>query len=511
MRVLLAHAAVHTPLEQARSVLIDGERVLALDASESEAEAVIDLRGRAVVPAFVDAHGHLLAFAASLMSVDCRGAKDMADLQSRIRAVAERTPAGEWIRAYGYDENDLTEGRHPTRSDLDGAAPDHPVRLAHRGGHAVVLNTLALRRCGVDTEIAEPAGAYVDREVPSGEPSGLFFEMGDVLDARIPPISPAEMDLALAQAEVALLRAGVAAFHDCGARNGPGEWESLSRLSSERDFRPRLVAASGWPAWSEGYDIRELAPAVAGSHVKLMLSELGDDVAPDADELSERVARVHAAGHDVAIHAVTARGVRAAVDAIDRALALHPRRDHRHRIEHASICSPELMPRMAALGITVVSQPAFIYANGERYLRTVPPADLPNLYAFGSMAEAGVHLAFGSDCPFGRVEPLIGLRSAYERRAANGAVLCGRPMWPAAALAASTLGAARAAGIEDEHGWIRPGARADLVGLSKAPESREAQIEAVLISGRVVAGRASLVERLETFLPIDTQKAGVLW
>src|SRR3990172_11601689 len=86
----------------------------------------IDCGGGTLLPAFIDAHCHLLAYAAGLRSVDCRGARRIADIQAALRRRAEELPAGEWIRAFGYEETSLEEGRHPTPHDLDAAGPRPP-------------------------------------------------------------------------------------------------------------------------------------------------------------------------------------------------------------------------------------------------------------------------------------------------------------------------------------------------------------------------------------------------
>src|SRR5688572_12908467 len=147
--LLFTNARILSPTQEARALLIDGDRILSLDERDAREDTRrIDCGGRTIVPGFVDAHGHLLAYAASLLSVDCRGIPDIATLQTRIRAATSLAPKGAWVRAAGYDENDLAERRHPTRRDLDDAAPDHPVRLLHRSGHAEVLNSSALAACG---------------------------------------------------------------------------------------------------------------------------------------------------------------------------------------------------------------------------------------------------------------------------------------------------------------------------------------------------------------------------
>ena len=107
---------------------------------------LVDCAGGTLLPGFHDAHIHLLAYASALAGVDCGpdALSSIDDLKSAIRSRASNRPEGEWIRASGYDETTLAEARHPTRRDLDDAAPVNPVRLDHRSGHGCVLNSVAL-------------------------------------------------------------------------------------------------------------------------------------------------------------------------------------------------------------------------------------------------------------------------------------------------------------------------------------------------------------------------------
>src|SRR3990170_2715846 len=127
--------------------------------------------------------------------------------------------------------------------------------------------------------------------------------------------------------------------------------------------------------------------------VKIMIEELGDEIVPDEPELARRVIDAHEAGRQVAVHAVGERAVEAAAGAIDAALRGRPRAGHRHRIEHCGLLPAGLAPRLARLGVVVVSQPAFVFERGERYLQLVPEAQQARLYAFRMLADAGVRLA----------------------------------------------------------------------------------------------------------------------
>jgi predicted amidohydrolase YtcJ len=428
-----------------------------------------------VLPGFIDAHCHVLAYAANLLAVDCSpdAVSSIGDIQAAVRRQAEVTPAGRWIRAVGYSEIDLAEGRHPTRWDLDLAAPDHPVRLIHLSGHACVLNSLALRLCGIGMESEEPPGGYMERDAASGEPSGLLLEMNELVDRAVPPLSPRELVEGVHLASGRFLAAGITSVVDASHTNGPPEWELLRRLCEEGHLLLRLTAMVGFEhreaagRWREnegGGSCLELGA------VKIGIKELGEDIYPEEDALAEMVSRAHAQGWQVSIHAVEERAVAAAAGALSRALAQLPRQDHRHRIEHCSVCPSALAERVAEAGVIVVTQPSFLYYSGDRYLRQVALQRQAYLYPLRSLLGAGVRLGAGSDCPVVGPEVVAGLHGAVARRSKGGQEVGGEESISIEeALRLYTTGAAYACFAEGERGSIAPGRLADLVVLSGDP------------------------------------------
>jgi predicted amidohydrolase YtcJ len=214
---------------------------------------------------------------------------------------------------------------------------------------------------------------------------------------------------------------------------------------------------------------------------------------PSQSELNEIVFAVHQAGQQIAIHALEEKAVKAACKAIQFALDRLPVKDHRHRIEHCSVCSPELARKIATLGITVVTQPAFIYFHGERYLETVPDEQLNYLYPLQTLLYQGVNTAASSDCPIVSPDPLIGINAAIHRLNSAGKVVGRREkIPPIAALQMYTLNAARAAFEETIKGTITPGKLADLVVLNADPtrlgadEFKNLQVDKTIIGGKVV-------------------------
>jgi predicted amidohydrolase YtcJ len=487
---------------QAEAVAVRDGRIVAVGRADEVVAAIdgdavrIDCGGGVLLPAFIDAHCHLLAYAASLRSVDCTGARSIAEVQEAIRRRAKETPAGAWIRAFGYEETLLAEGRHPDRHELDAVAPDHPVRLIHRSGHASVLNSLALREAGIDIATEEPPGGALERDLASGEPTGVLLEMEQLVDGVVQPVAFGELAAAVGQAAGRLLRAGITCVQDATHANGLAQWELFERLIDEGALPLDVVVM-------EGIDhLGELPESSAGGRlrrgpVKIMLHELGDELAPGEAELARLVAGTHGAGRQVAIHAVGERAVAAAADAIEAALprkGRRPRDGHRHRIEHCGLLPAGLAPRLARLGVVVVSQPSFVYERGDRYLELVPAEQQRSLYAFRTLREAGVPLAAGSDAPMTAPEPLPSVAAAADRRTASGsAVAPEQAVGVEEALRWWTAGAAWSAFLEGELGAIRAGLRADIVllpteALSRPPDQlRRLSVQRLWRQGQEVA------------------------
>jgi predicted amidohydrolase YtcJ len=203
------------------------------------------------------------------------------------------------------------------------------------------------------------------------------------------------------------------------------------------------------------------------SGVKIILDETTGRLHPPQAELNEMVLKIHRLGMQVAIHAIEETAVESACSAIAYALKESPNTDHRHHIEHCSVCPPSLAKRLASLGIMVVTQPSFIYYNGDRYLETVP-------------AEQMKH-------------PMLGISAAVSRGTAAGNVLTPEEgVVPLKALQMYTCNGAEATFEEKIKGSITPGKMADIVVLSGdltrvSPEDiKDLKVEMTILNGEVV-------------------------
>ena len=487
---------------KAEAVVVSDGRVLAVgdnriaDLARGNARR-IDCRGKTLIPGFIDPHFHLLAYARSLAANPLESlhrTTSLAELRSRIGRLAGERPPGTWIRGWGYHEFELAEKRHPDRRDLDAATTVHPVVLAHRSGGAHVLNSLALALLGITAETPDPPEGIIDRDLQTGEPTGLLYGMGNNIEKRLPAPDPGRLEEGIALAGRELCSLGITSLCDVSIRNDRTRWERIRDWKRRGILRQKVRMAVGWEGFQDflkaPFPASPDAPCVGG--VKIVLHETTGRLSPEPRELNQRVLAVHRAGLQAHLHAVEETTIAAACDAVEYAIRRFPRPDHRHRIEHCSVCPPPLARRIASLGILVVTQPPFVYFNGDRYLETVPEPQANWLYPFASLVRAGVTVAGSSDGPIVPPDFLTGIYAAVSRRTRQGAALLPREkVTPEEALRMYTLRAAQAGFAEETQGVIAPGRAADLVLLSGDPttvpveEIRKIVVEMTLIDGEV--------------------------
>ncbi|MFQ5875650.1 MAG: amidohydrolase, partial [Dehalococcoidia bacterium] len=315
----------------------------------------LDCQGKTVVPGFVDAHTHFLAYASSLLSVDCTPSEvgSIEDVKAAIAARARETPEGSWIRGAGYDEFYLAEKRHPSAKDLDQATQQHPVKLIHRSGHACVLNSYALRLARISIETPEPLRGVIERQQETGEPTGLFLDLDQWLDERLKGSASQEnIEKAVSKASERYLSMGITSLQDASPSNSLERWRLFDRLKREGWLVPRVSMMIGYChidevveaglGFGSGDDDLRLGSA------KVFLSQVGGSLSPSAVELIEVVQSASRLGFPVAVHAVEKVEVEAAIKALESA-ARSANPNLRHRIEHCSIAPPDLQERLARL------------------------------------------------------------------------------------------------------------------------------------------------------------------
>ena len=421
----------------------------------------LDGRGGALLPGLIDHHIHLLATAAQAQSVRLEGLGDAAGFAQAIQAALAPRPAGAWLRATGYHERIAGE---LDRDVLDRIAPDHSLRVQHQTGSLWVLNSRAL-----DALTAEGAPPQAERDA-AGRLTGRIWRGDAWLRAQLAAAPP---DLAPLGRTLAAY--GITGLTDASATTDASAAELLAAAHRAAALPQRLTLMSAGPL---------AAPADAAFAVGPVKVLLDDARLIELDDFVGRIEAARPQGRAVAVHCVTAGELALALAAFEIAGA-----QPGDRVEHGGVIPAEAIAALGRLGLTVVTQSAFVFERGDRYLAEVALAEQADLYRCASLLSAGVPVAGSSDAPYASPDPWAGMAAAMRRRTREGQPIgAAERIAPAAALDLY-LGETGAPGGPPRR--IAVGADADLcllaVPLSEALADPHAErVRATLIAGRVV-------------------------
>ncbi len=484
----------------AEALAIREGRVLAVGDAAEVADAVpharrIDLDGRAAIPAFNEAHMHLLPHGLALAGVNLRAeeVRTLDELLRRLRDAAQAAPRGAWVQGRGYDHAELDIVRHPTAEELDAAAPDNPVFITRTCGHMGVANTAAMRMAGVGHNTPDPEGGVIERR--GGALTGLFQEraMRLVRDA-IPPPSHADLVAAIERAGRHLASLGFAsatdmnvgmiagmaeveAYHDAhrSGRSLLRMWqvlaanpEGIAEAAIEAGLRP--MGGDDMLRWGA---VKVFADGSAGGLTAAFFDPYlpggtGVFTFPD-DTIHALLRRYHEAGWQLDIHAIGDAAIEQVLRGMETAdTPAHPFVGRRHRIEHCGFVTPDQRRRMKARGILPVPQPVFMYEFGDRYTKVLGEGRSLRAYPMGTWLEEGHHPSASSDCPVSTVDPFVNIFAMLTRRTNRGTVMgAEEALTVEQAVHCQTWCAAYSQFEETRRGTLEPGMLADIAILSR--------------------------------------------
>jgi predicted amidohydrolase YtcJ len=421
----------------ARSLVIDGERIVALDEEPAEAER-IDLDGRCVLPGFTDSHVHFPTWALTRRELQLHGTRE--EVLARVADAIPRVPAGRWLRGFGWTDLE------PSLAALDAVSGDVPVALLAHDWHSLWLNSAALAHARGD--LARPGGE-VDLE------AGVLREEAawSFRDRFTLPSHDELVEATRAALPVAAAR-GVTAIH---CKDGLiGSREVYAELADELPFRVWQSLPAKRLDERPDY-VKAYMDGTLGSRTARLLDGTGVEITSRAD-FEEMVRAATRLGVPVAVHAIGDLANREALDAFAAVPdAVRP------RIEHAQCLHPDDIPRFAQLGVTASIQPSMAVTDAAVAERLWADR-LDGAYAYRSLHASGARLALGSDAPVEEMDPLLGLRDAVLREWRPHEALDLQP-----ALEALTVTPAWLEGNEDRRGRLRPGMLADLAILDRDP------------------------------------------
>ncbi|MEU1332687.1 amidohydrolase [Streptomyces sp. NPDC005865] len=497
-----------------------GDEARALAATADE---VVDIGTGLLMAAFGDGHAHPLFGGLESFGPQIKELDSVDAIVSEVGRWAKENPDTEWVVGASYDPALAPDGAFDARW-LDAAVPDRPVVLRAHDYHTVWCNTEALRRAGVTGTTPEPRLGWIVRRA-DGSPLGTLREWHacDLVLDQVPARATDDLVEAVRRAGHAYARAGITWVQDAWVEPEMAEAYLVAARSGALSVRVDLAQRADPDRWREqlgpfaatrarvAADGGELLTARTVKYFSDGVIEGGTAamLAPYLDAphscgmpvwepgaLAEAVRAFDAEGFQTHIHAIGDAGVRAALDAIESAVAANPAWDRRPVITHVQVVDSADLPRFAALDVIANFEPLWAQPDPLQTELSIPrigPERAGRQYPMGELARDGVRLSFGSDWPVSSHVPLEGIQVAVTRRTFTGEPADGwiphQRLTVDQALTAATAGVAHQAGADDRL-ELAPGAPADLVLLSADPrtadpmEIRHARVRGTWLGGR---------------------------
>ncbi len=520
------------------AVAVRGETIVAAGARgdvmalRGDATRVVELGQRALLPGFIDTHGHFLAVGMTLDALALHpppvgDVRTIDDIVRKIRAwIAERDiPPGEMVSGGGYDDSLLAENRHPTRFDLDRASTEHPIVLTHVSGHLRTANSLALRVAGVTADTPDPPGGHIRRIAGTGEPDGVLEETAGGLVGSSWLFRPTDDLEGLARRAIDVYTSyGTTTIQD-GATGG----EMVRQLRAAAEREPFAADVAVFPRFRTLEDAERATLEVdyrgglrvAGVKFSLDGSPQGrtawvtepyHEGPPGAPAdyraygtLDPELYRAGAAhlirrGVPILVHANGDAAIDLMLDGVEAAVAgIDPPPDHRAVIIHAQLMRADQLDRAAVLGAVPSFFSAHAFFWGDWHRRSFGEARGNAISPVRWAIERGVRFTVHNDAPVVPPDIMRLVSITVNRRTRSGHVL--GPEQRATvheALHAVTLGAAYQYFEEDVKGSIAPGKQADLVVLETNPLTADpAELEHIRVVETFSRGRSVYAQPAE--------------
>lgn len=491
---------VNPDMPWAEGVALKGNKILKVGLT-SEIKAyigdgtkLIDLKGSFVLPGFIDCHTHFLDGGFSLSSVQLGNARTKEDFIARIEQKAQKLGDREWILRGNWDHQQFDPVELPRKDWIDAVTPDNPVCVNRHDGHMILANSLALKLSGITKNTAAPEGGEIVKDSLTGEPTGILKDAAMDLVMDHIPESTLEERLRAVEAGLAHAKSfGVTSIHDMEYKSS---YEVYKKLLEQNKLTARLyvyIPISDIELLSEQKlvsphrsDVLRVAglkgfvDGSLGSSTALFFDPytddptnrglLASDMFPDGI-MERRLVEADRVGLQVAIHAIGDRANHMILDILEKVVRTNADRDRRWRIEHAQHLLPEDIKRMKELKVIASVQPYHAVDDGRWAEKKIGKQRARYTYAFRSLLDEGIPLAFGSDWTVAPLNPLTGIFAAVTRQTLDGKNPDGwipdQKIRLEEAIRGYTLHAAYTEFSEHKKGTVEEGKLADLVVLDQ--------------------------------------------
>ena len=504
----------------AEAIAISGDKIIGVGSNEdimnlsSAYTKKINVGGKIITPGFIDAHSHPAGAGRShLRNVDC-DLRSIEEIKNAIFERSKKTPKGEWISGFKYDDTKTKEKRYINNIDLDEVSPDHPVIIFHRGGHTAYVNSLALKIAGIDEKTPDPKGGNIERDLETGNLNGRLLETATYLVEKFIPNQFTRSDY---QAGVKLIsemlsKSGITSVTDAGT--SVKSLQSFEDSYNSGELKTRVYCMIRGYAFDEVNDsgkktgfgdewvkIGALKLVCDGSiserTARLSEPYIGRPdyygiIINNEDEIFDQAIKAHLNDWQIAVHANGDVGIDITLKVFERLQKEKKRIDPRFRIEHCTIINKSLVQRIKELEVIPNPFSTYVYFHGEK-MKEYGKERLENMFAVRSFLDAGIPVTQTSDYPPGPFEPMMAIQSSVTRTDYTGEVWGpSQKISVEEAIKVATINGAYASYEENIKGSIEIGKLADLTILGQDPRETDPMriidipVERTMVGGKWV-------------------------
>lgn len=468
--------------------------------SKAPKASIQDLKGKTVLPGFIDSHLHFLMTAEYVSMLPISEVKSMEELIEKGRTFLEEQDLkqGDILYTEGWNQEQFTDSkRMPDKTDLDRISTTIPVLMGRVDRHVISLNSAALEMTGITAAVSSPEGGEIVKD-KNGQPTGILKERAiDLIWRSMPSKSKALQQRLIKRTMQLANQQGLTSVHTCDSKDEDvfETYKIYEELAQKNELTLRFYHQmwfndgtylksylnSGWKTgqgsfWNRVGPVKLFADGALGGRTAAMRQEYADDpgnkgiLTKSQETLNEEVMIAVENDHQVIVHAIGDKGIEAVLDAYDQ-VTEDDENELRLGINHVQITDRPLLERIRNRNYLTYVQPVFLDDDIPIVEKRAGKQLASTSYAFGTMHQMGIRQSFGTDSPIASFDPFKTIYCAITRKRLDGTPKMGFIPEEAVdiftAVDAYTIESAYASFEEHQKGRLKEGYLADFIVLDR--------------------------------------------